>query len=102
MLNKVKLALRISNDAYDGEITDLINACKKELELAGIASSNINENDAIISRTIMCYCKAYFGFDNTEADRYIKSFESLKSFLCLNYKEPISQNIEKDSDESVA
>ena len=39
MLNKVKLALRIGNNAYDAEITDLINACKKELELAGIASS---------------------------------------------------------------
>lgn len=29
MLKKVKLALRINNDAYDEEITDLIDACKK-------------------------------------------------------------------------
>lgn len=29
MLKKVKLALRINNNAYDEEINDLINACKK-------------------------------------------------------------------------
>lgn len=85
MLNKVKLALRISNDAYDAEITDLVNACKKELELAGIASSNIVETDEMIIQAIVTYCKAYFGFDNPDAERYIRAYESLKSFLCLNY-----------------
>lgn len=85
MLNKVKLALRISNSAYDEEITDLIRACKKELELAGIASSNISDTDEMIIQTVINYCKAYFGYDNPDADRYIKSYESLKAFLCLNY-----------------
>ena len=98
MLNKVKLALRINNEAYDSEITDLINACKKELELAGIASSNIKETDEMIIRTVICYCKAYFGYDNTDADRYIKSYESLKSFLCLNYNEPLVSSDENEEE----
>ena len=84
MLNKVKLALRISNSAYDSEITDLINACKKELELAGIASSNIDDDDEMIIRAVTLYCKANFGFDNNDADRYITSYESIKTFLCTN------------------
>ena len=84
MLNKIKLALRINNSAYDDEITDLINACKKELELAGIASSNINENDEMIIRAVTLYCKANFGFDNSDADRYTTSYESIKTFLCTN------------------
>lgn len=86
MLNKVKLALRINNDAYDTEINSLIRACKKELELAGIAFSNINSNDEMIIQAVILYCKAYFGFDNADADRYIKSYESLKTFLCTNNK----------------
>jgi len=94
MLNKVKLALRISNTAYDSEITDLINACKKELELAGIASSNIVDTDGIIIQTIISYCKAYFGYDNPDAERYIRSYESLKSFLCLNYNVPLNNEEE--------
>lgn len=94
MLNKVKLALRISNTAYDSEITDLINACKKELELAGIASSNIVETNGIIIQTIISYCKAYFGYDNPDAERYIRSYESLKSFLCLNYNASLNNEEE--------
>lgn len=98
MLNKVKLALRINNDAYNGEITDLINACKKELELAGIASSNIKDTDEMIIQAITCYCKAYFGFDNTDAERYVRSYESLKAFLCLNYNEPLPSKDEKEEE----
>ena len=98
MLNKVKLALRINNDAYNGEISDLINACKKELELAGIASSNIKDTDEMIIQTVTCYCKAYFGFDNTDAERYIKSYESLKAFLCLNYNEPLPSKDEEEEE----
>lgn len=86
MLKKVKLALRINNNAYDEEISDLISACKKELELAGIASSNIVETDPIIVRAIIFYCKANFGLNNEESDKWLLSYESLKSFLCLNYK----------------
>lgn len=89
MLGKVKLALRINNSAYDNEITDLINTCKKELELAGIASSklessNNNSYDEMITQAIILYCKANFGFDNDEAERYSKSYESIKIFLCTN------------------
>ena len=98
MLNKVKLALRINNNAYDGEISDLIHACKKELELAGIASSNIVDTDEMIIQTVTCYCKAYFGFDNTDAERYIRSYESLKAFLCLNYNEPLSSDDEEEEE----
>lgn len=83
MLDKVKLALRINNDAYDSEITSLINACKRELELVGIASSNFYTSDYMITQAIILYCKANFGFDNSEADRYQKAYESLKSFLTL-------------------
>ena len=86
MLNKVKLALRINNNAYDDEITDLIGACKKELELAGIASSNIIDTDPIIIRAIIFYCKSNFGLDNDEHEKWLLSYESLKAFLCLNYR----------------
>lgn len=86
MLKKVKLALRINNNAYDEEINDLINACKKELELAVIAPSNIVDTDPIIIRIIIFYCKSNFGLDNDESEKWLLSYESLKSFLCLNYK----------------
>ena len=84
MLSKVKLALRVSTNAFDGEIENLINACKKELELSGIASSNISESDEMIIQAVIMYCKANFGFDNAEAERYQNSYNSIKTFLVTN------------------
>lgn len=88
MLEKVKLSLRINNNAFDEEINSLIKSCKKELELVGIAPSILNSNDTMILQAITLYCKAHFGFDNSEAERYMKSYESLKILLStnINYK----------------
>ena len=36
MLDKVKLALRLSGTALDGEVSDLINAAIADLRLVGI------------------------------------------------------------------
>lgn len=85
MLGKVKLSLRINNNAYDSEINDLIRSCKKDLELAGIASSKILVSDDMIVQAIIAYCKAYFGYDNPDAERYVRIYESIKTSLCLNY-----------------
>ena len=38
----------------------------------------------MIIRAITLYCKANFGFDNNDADRYTNSYESIKTFLCTN------------------
>ena len=47
MLNSVKISLRInaSNDAYDDEITGLIEAAKLELRISGGVSTLIVEAD---------------------------------------------------------
>ena len=44
MLEKIKQSLRIKNNAFNDEIMDLINACKKDLEIAGV--KNIDEEDS--------------------------------------------------------
>ena len=88
MLDKVKVSLRISknNTAYDDEIKGLIRTCKKELEMSGIVSFRINEADSLIAQAIIYYCKANFGYDNPDSEKYFKSYEDLKKLLCLNYK----------------
>lgn len=81
MLEKVKLALRIKSNKLDGEITDLIGACKIDLSIGGVI--NINDDDPIIQRAIIVYCKANFGFDNKDSEKYQKSYDLLKQSLSL-------------------
>lgn len=90
MLNNVKQALRISNSEFDSEIDILIEACKDELKSVGVASSLINsEDNPLITQAIITYCKANFGYDNPDAQRFNDSYEKQKIFLSTNkyYKE---------------
>lgn len=85
MLDSVKQALRVSNNAYDDEILDLIDAGKSDLRLAGIFfEEGAEETDPLIKRAVKVYAKANFGYDNTEADRFQDSFVMLKQHLALS------------------
>lgn len=90
MLEAVKLALRISNPAYDDEIIDLIEAARLDLKLSGVNFTNEDE-DALIKRAIITYCKANFGYDNEEADRFQNAYLLLKQHLSLagDYDAPV-------------
>ena len=61
MLEDVKNALRISDDDFDNEIRDLIEAAKSDLETSGVASSFIREdkNGPLIKNAIINFCKAF-------------------------------------------
>ncbi|QNG60387.1 DNA-packaging protein [Bacillus sp. PAMC26568] len=86
MLPDVKTALRITNAAFDSEIEDLIAAARHDLTLSGVSQgiANAVENvDPLIKRAIITYCKANFGYDNPDADRFTASYNMLKSHLSL-------------------
>lgn len=59
MLEKVKLALRITTTAFDSEITDLIDAALADLGIAGVLIED--EMAPLTIRAVTTYCRAYFG-----------------------------------------
>lgn len=76
MLEKVKLALRISTDKYDSELSDLIYAAKLDLGLAGVELPD--EIDALGTRAIITYCKMSFGLPE-DYDRLKRSYDEQKA-----------------------
>jgi uncharacterized phage protein (predicted DNA packaging) len=84
MLEAIKVILRISNDAYDSEIQDLIEAAIADLILSGVLSTKAyDDTDSLIKRAVSIYVKANFGWDNPDSDKLQKSYEMLKSHLTL-------------------
>lgn len=81
MLESIKLALRTKSSAFDAEIEDLIDEAVRDLETSGIV--NISLDDALISKAIKTYCKANFGIDNKDSEKYQESYESIKNKLAL-------------------
>lgn len=80
MLTKVKLALRITTNAFDDELNDLIEAAKTDLGIAGVVVPA--EIDAIVTRTIITYCKCHFGQPD-DYDRLKNSYDEQKAQLSM-------------------
>lgn len=80
MLTKVKLALRITTNAFDDELNDLIEAAKTDLGIAGVVVPA--EIDAIVTRAIITYCKCHFGQPD-DYDRLKNSYDEQKAQLSM-------------------
>lgn len=80
ILASVKLALRIKTDAFDSELTDLINAGLIDLGIAGVVVPD--ELDSICSQAIKTYCKMNFGSPE-EYDHIKASYDEQKAQLSM-------------------
>ena len=106
MLNECRLALRITTDAYDGELCSLMKAAAKDLEIAGVTlpgtvafslvsttagpgtaavtethwQDDSDMEDALCMRAILTYVRMYFGSPN-DYDRLRESYNIQKTQL---------------------
>lgn len=80
MLDKVKMALRISTNAYNDELNNLIDAAKLDLGIAGVTlPANL---DALCEVAIITYCKLNFGMPD-DAERLKRSYDEQKAQLSM-------------------
>ena len=78
MLELVKLALRITTDAFDNELNMLIEAAQTDLGIAGVV---LPDNlDPICQRAVVTYCKLHFG-EPDDYDRLKASYDEQKAQL---------------------
>lgn len=80
ILASVKLALRVTTNAFDSELNDLIEAAQADLGIAGI--TNTDTADALIRLAVTTYCRMHFGQPD-EYDRLKKSYDEQKAQLSM-------------------
>lgn len=94
MLKECKLALRITADAYDGELCSLMDAGAKDLTIAGIelpgtvsftvTNQGITDSstltDALCQRAIFTYVRMHFGSPD-DYERLKESYNVQKTQL---------------------
>lgn len=78
LLAKVKTALRIVTEDFDDELTDLISAALKDMNLAGVSETELT--DVLIIRAVITYCKMNFG-EPDQYERLKKSYDEQKAQL---------------------
>lgn len=82
MLEQIKMALRITTDAYDAELNNLIAAAAIDLGFAGVNEERESVNNPIIIRAVSTYCKMNFGTVD-DYDRLKASYDEQKAQLSM-------------------
>ena len=86
MLNKIRDSLRITGKDFDEEIKSLILSAKEDLILSGVDKTAVqNENIELVTQAIKLYCKANFGYDNPESEKFRINYELVRNKLALCY-----------------
>lgn len=80
LIKKIKKRIRAMSDAADEEVDDLIESCRKELELAGVYGDEV---DPTYYHAIVLYCKSHYGYDE-DADRFGIAFGKLRDAMNLS------------------
>lgn len=84
LVEKIRQRVRLTTNALDDEISDLIEEAQADLKLSGVAEDKIVDTDPLILRAISTYCRAYYEGDNVKAERLQQSYEMIKRHLCLS------------------
>lgn len=84
MLTAVKMALRITTDAFDSELNALIAAAQLDLGVAGVVIPATL--DALVEVAVITYCRLHFGQPD-DYDRLKHSYDEQKAQLatCTGY-----------------
>lgn len=79
MLDTVKMALRVTTNAFNSEITGLIAAACADLGIVGV-SAETTTTDPLLTRAIVTYCRLNFGSPE-DYDRLKASYDEQKAQL---------------------
>lgn len=85
MLQAVKLALAITVDAYDAELSALIQAALYDLQTNGVDALRM-QADPLVLQAVKTYCRAHF-HSPSDYDRLLAAYEEQKGHLmhCTGY-----------------
>ena len=89
----VRPHLRVTGDVFDSEIEMLMDAAKADMQRVGVDSMAVDYGEPLANTAIICYCKARFGFDNPDSDRYELLYRQMVTDL-LNSKANVAARSE--------
>lgn len=81
VLDDVKLALRVTTNAFDSELLDLVTAAQNDLGVAGV--TEIATDDPLVKRAVITYCRVHFGTPD-DYERMKRSYDEQKAQLATH------------------
>jgi hypothetical protein len=79
ILEKIKLAIRISHDKLDEDIQADIDACLADLHVCGIVHAK--DEDPLILNAVKLWCRSLYTDDTAKGAEYMRRYDALKACL---------------------
>lgn len=72
----VKVALRVTGDATDLEVEATLEAALQDMRRVGVPELMLQREtpDPLVRQAVLMWCKANYGYDNSEAGRFTESY----------------------------
>lgn len=85
LLDKVKMACRITTTAFDTELTDLISAAFADMGVTDIKPDVLTEENItpLVQRAVLTYCRMHFGQPD-DYERLKASYDEQKAQLLMS------------------
>lgn len=75
LTKRAMAALRVTDDAFADEVSGLCRAARHDLKLSGVLASKADSSeDPLVVEAVLTYCKARFGLDNPDSEKYWASY----------------------------
>lgn len=74
-------AVRIKSNLARPEITDLAEACRAELAIAGVYVKDFT--DPLEKQVLKLYCKAHYGYDK-DSEKFKAAYAALRDSMALS------------------
>lgn len=87
LIDKVKVACRVTSIAYEGELLDLIESAYADLGIPDIKAEVLAADpvDPLIRKAVITYCRIHFG--HVASDEYVRlkaSYDEQKAQLLMS------------------
>lgn len=83
LLEEVKVALRVTSTKTDAEVSAWISAAKTDMARIGVDPAKLDDSsmDPLCKAAVLLYVKGMYGFDNSEAPRFLESYRMVVADL---------------------
>ena len=80
LIDDVRVAVRVTSTATDTELEAWVNAAIADMRRCGIKDALLDEDaetfDPLVRSAVILYAKANYGFDNSEAPRFMEAYRA--------------------------
>lgn len=77
LLDDVRVALRVTSTMTDVEVQGYIDAAIADMRRVGVREELLSEEtmNSLARHAVVMFCKSSYGYDNSEADRFRRSYD---------------------------